>query len=36
MTKTNKFDLEERTYQFAKKVTLFCKKLIPTIIEKTK
>jgi four helix bundle protein len=26
-----KYDLEERTYQFAKKVTLFCKKLPRTI-----
>ena len=29
MTKT--YDLEERTYQFAKKVALFCKKLPKTI-----
>jgi four helix bundle protein len=27
MTETNKYDLEERTYRFAKEVTLFCKKL---------
>ncbi len=33
MTETtrNKYDLEERTYQFAKKVALFCKKLSRTI-----
>lgn len=30
ITKTNKFDLEERTYQFAKNTTLFCKKLPKT------
>lgn len=34
MTKTNKannYDLEERTYQFAKNIALFCKKLPRTI-----
>ncbi len=32
MTETNKkFDLEERTYQFAKRVCFFCKKLPKTI-----
>jgi len=28
---SKRFDLEERTYQFAKKVALFCKKLPKTI-----
>ena len=28
---SKQYDLEERTYQFAKKVTLFCKKLPRTI-----
>ena len=31
MTKTNKYDLEERTYQFAKKIVLFSHKLPRTI-----
>ncbi len=34
MTKTKKtrnYNLEERTYQFAKNITLFCKKLPQTI-----
>jgi four helix bundle protein len=30
-TKKNKYDLEERTYQFAKQVAIFCKKLPRTI-----
>ena len=30
--KSNKYDLEERTYQFAKKVALFCKKLPRTVL----
>jgi len=29
--KANNYDLEERTYQFAKEVALFCKKLPRTI-----
>jgi hypothetical protein len=31
---TKKFDLEERTYQFAKRVVLFCRKL-PKILSNT-
>ena len=35
MTETNnKYDLEERTYQFAKKVALFCRKLLSNLTNK--